>query len=88
MKRETFKDTIFDSSAMGIYLFGYHVMHTNGVLTKGSKNIYCFIDYTNYNFVWKIIDNKKIPFINYEGKMIKINNLHIHAKNLIEAISV
>jgi hypothetical protein len=85
---DNFKDTIFDSSAMGIYLFGYHVMHTNGVLTKGSKNIYCFIDYTNYNFVWKIIDNKKIPFINYEGKMIKINNLHIHAKNLIEAISV
>ena len=85
---DNFKSYIFDSSAMGIYLFGYHVMHTNGVLIKGSKNIYCFIDYTNYNYIWQTIDNKKIPFINYEGKLIKINNLHIHAKNLIEALSV
>jgi hypothetical protein len=85
---ENYKDTIFDSSAMGIYLFGYDLMHTNDVLKKGCKNTGCFIDYTNYNYIWKNIDNKKIPFINYDGKLIKINNLHIHAKNLIEAVSI
>lgn len=84
---KNFKDTIFDSSAMGMFMFGYDLIHTNGVLIKGCKNKFCFIDYTIYNFVWKIIDNKKIPYINYNGKMIKINNLHIHAKNLIEAVS-
>jgi len=80
---------VFDSSSIGIYLFGYDICHTKSIIVKYEKNIYSYIDYTNNRFIW-INDSKdrKIPYVlKNSGCIVKINNLHIHSKILNEAIS-
>lgn len=84
-----FKNTLFDSLPIGMYLFGPDKCHTNGVIKKGVKSIWSFIDFTQYQYKWiKDEKNRNIPYILNENKWIKINNLHIHSKTLNEAISI
>lgn len=35
-----------------------------------------------YDVAWKTEGNLKIPYFGYDGNLVKINNLHIHSKNL------
>jgi hypothetical protein len=40
----------------------------------------------DHNVIWKIEEGRKIPYLKYDNE-IKINNLHIHSKNLHKYIS-
>jgi len=40
-----------------------------------------------YSVIWKEENRLKIPYLNY-GSGIKINNLHIHSKNLHKYMSL
>ena len=80
---------IFDSAAIGIYLFGLDTIHTNGIVTKGIKSKWSHIDYTLYKYEWNF-DSKgrKYPVIIFDnGDKYRIFNLHIHSKTLCEASS-
>ena len=81
-------DSIFDAAAMGCYLFGLDTLHTNNTIVKYQKNPWAAIDYTKNKFEW-VLDDKglKRPYIWDGNKWLLINNLHIHAKNLSEALS-
>lgn len=68
---------IFDAAAMGQYLGGVDPIHNWGD-SRGFVNETCIIKYNNYRFSWT--DAK--PFININGKLIPIFNLHIHCKEL------
>jgi hypothetical protein len=83
-----YNDSIFDALAIGCYLFGMHPYHTNGVIVKHMKAIWCKIDYTDQLFEW-IIDEKgrKRPYIWNGEKWLLINVLHIHSKDLIGGLS-
>lgn len=35
-----------------------------------------------YTVDWKVENGLKLPYFSYDGNLIKINNLHIHSKNL------
>jgi len=84
-----YNDTIFDSAGLGIYLGGMDPYHTKGVITKGLKSIWSAIDYTPYQYDWKIDEKgRKIPYILYNNKWIRINNLHIHSKDLQSCFSI
>lgn len=89
-----YKNSIFDASSIGIYLFGIDLLHSNGILTKGKKNPFAHIDFTYYKYKWIKQDKLLLPFIEYIDNttsktiLIKINNLHIHAKNLSEGLSL
>ena len=70
-------DSIFDGASIGQYLYGIHTEETN-------KNTSGFINETS---VFKpdqylISFKNKEPYIEYDNKQIKINNLHIHSKKL------
>ena len=81
-------NTIFDSSSIGIYLFGLDPFHTSGKVRKNCKNPWSKIDYTKNNFKWmKDEKNRNIPYIQKGEDWIRINNLHIHSKILSEAVS-
>lgn len=89
MNYNTYNDTIFDSAGLGIYLGGMDPHHTKGVITKGLKSIWSAIDYTHYKYNWKIDEKgRKIPYILYNDKWIRINNLHIHSKDLKSCFSI
>lgn len=84
-----YEDSIFDALAIGCYLFGLDKLHTNNTIVKYKKAPWCAIDYTKNKFIWKE-DNKgrNRPYIWNGEKWLLINNLHIHAKNLSEALSI
>jgi hypothetical protein len=54
--------------------------------TVGFVNETCVIKYNLYNFIWVTINDIKRPFLKIGDLEIRIFNLHIHSKNLIEFI--
>jgi hypothetical protein len=82
-------DSIFDAAAMGVYLGGVDPFHTDGVVITGCKWSASIIDYTNYTFEWKEDDQGRLtPYVLCAGtKWIKINNLHVHSKQLKALLS-
>jgi hypothetical protein len=83
MNYDKYQNTIFDAAALGIYLGGLDPFHTDGVIVKGQKSNWSAIDYTKYQYIWQPDDKKRnIPYVLCGDTWIKINNLHIHSKNL------
>jgi hypothetical protein len=74
-------NSVFDPSSYGQYICYNKMIH------EGSKNR--FIDTQILNNKIKVeFDNQlKVPFIYFNDFKIKINNLHIHCKNLQDYIS-
>lgn len=73
--------SIFDAAAIGQYLGG--IDPRNGDSTPGFINEECIFNPSNFQFAWKADEHsRKIPIMAYKGKEYKINNLHIHSKNL------
>ena len=86
-----FNNSIFDAAGMGIYLFGLDPYHTHGVIKKMTKsNHWSQIEYSDYEYKWeKDALGRNIPYINFgDNNWIRINNLHIHSKDLASALSV
>lgn len=91
MNYDNYQNTIFDAAALGVYIGGRDPFHTDGVIVKGQKAHWSAIDYTNYTYKWEIDDkNRKIPYVlcpTMSATWIKINNLHIHSKDLKSCLS-
>ena len=86
-----FGDTIFDAAGMGVYLFGCDPCHSKGVIIhNNSEKTWSHIKYSQYEYKWeRDSKNRNIPYINFgDGKWIRINNLHIHSKDLKSALSI
>lgn len=87
---EEYSDTLFDVAGLGIYLGGLDPIHTNGIILKGQRAPWSFVDYTPYKYEWKTDENhRKIPHIwnDEKKKWLRINNLHIHSKALKDCLS-
>lgn len=74
-------NSIFDAAALGQYLGG--IDPNNGPSIPGFINESCVFNPSLFIYEW-IYDNegRKIPYILYSGEKYRINNLHIHCKNL------
>ena len=78
--------SLFDPASWGQFVGGTRIEgpgakppdHYIGVLLRQNKN--WFID-------WKIEKGLKTPYLNKDGELIKINNLHIHSKKLSKYVS-
>lgn len=77
---------IFDAAAIGQYLGGVDPKNIPGD-TRGFINETCVVNYSKYQFIWKVVDNKKLPYIIIENIEYPIFNLHIHSKALFKYIS-
>lgn len=73
--------SIFDGAAIGQYLGGVDPRNINGD-TKGFVNETCEIKYNHFKFQLTKNGNNLFPNIIIDDKLIPINNLHIHSKNL------
>jgi hypothetical protein len=84
-----YNETVFDAAAIGIYLLGKDPFHTDGVIKKNLSWYHSAIDCTKQTFEWKTDETgKRKPYIWNGEKWLLINNLHVHAKNLIEGLSL
>tara|TARA_R110000824_G_scaffold391212_1_gene588837 strand:+ start:471 stop:1394 length:924 start_codon:yes stop_codon:yes gene_type:complete len=76
-------NSIFDGAAIGQYLGGVDPRNIPGD-TTGFINETCIIKYDKYNFEWIKRGEHSFPHIEINKKLIPINNLHIHCKNLAQ----
>ena len=74
-------NAIFDAAAIGQYLGGIDPRNQSGN-TIGFVNETCVIDYSQYNFIWKMINGLNYPYIIINNIEVPIINLHIHCKDL------
>lgn len=83
-----FQDSIFDALSIGIYLAGIDTYHSGGRIETKKKSPWGLIDYTTYLYEYKYDEKgRKIPYILNGDTCIRINNLHIHSKDLIHHLS-
>jgi hypothetical protein len=80
---EDFKlfQSVFDPATYGQYLDGTPGEPGVSILPEsiiGEE----FKNNTNIKIIFDSIDGNRIPFINYNGVLTKINSLHIHSKRL------
>lgn len=81
-------DSIFDSLSIGVFLLGLDPFHTKGKLEIGKRSWWGAIDYTQDKYEWKIdSEGRKIPYIFNGDKWLRINNLHVHSKDLKSGLS-
>jgi hypothetical protein len=80
-------NSIFDAAAIGQYLGGVDKRNIPGN-TEGFINETCVIKYNNYKFYWIKENELYVPYIEINNKLLyKINNLHIHSKELYKFIA-
>lgn len=73
--------SIFDGAAIGQYLGG--IDPRNAISTIGFINESCLFNPSHFQYTWEEDEEGRlIPLAIFEGEKIKINNLHIHSKNL------
>lgn len=74
-------NSIFDGAAIGQYLGG--IDPRNGHSAPGFINESCIFNPAKFTYQW-ILDEqgRKVPFAVFKGEKYRINNLHIHSKNL------
>lgn len=73
--------SFFDAAAIGQYLGGKDP--ANGFSSKGFINESCVFNPSHLTYEW-IFDEqyRRVPYAIYAGKKFRINNLHIHSKQL------
>ena len=92
-------NSIFDTAAIGQYLGGIdrrnislHFGPTDERNitqdTRGTINDTCVIKYNVYKFLWIKNDTLYIPHIIINDNLIRINNLHIHSKDLHNFLAI
>lgn len=73
--------SVFDGAALGQYLGG--IDPRNGESKPGYINETCLFNPSYYDYTW-IIDEegRSVPYLIFDNKLYRINNLHLHSKNL------
>jgi hypothetical protein len=78
--------SIFDAAAIGQYLGGTDPR--NGLSAPGFINEACVFNPSLLTYEWIIDDmERKVPFAVYANKKYRINNIHVHSKNLLQFAS-
>jgi len=76
-------DSVFDPASYGMFVGGNAQEKTPGCKPKDHYIGQLFEEHPEYDVVWaKDEMGRKIPYFKYDGKEVRINNLHIHSKNL------
>jgi hypothetical protein len=78
--------SIFDAASLGQYLGG--VDPRNDISIPGFINETCVFDPSVFRYHW-IEDEfgRKVPYIEYDKELFRVNNLHIHSKKLSDFTS-
>jgi hypothetical protein len=86
---ELYKHTLFDGAGLGIFIGGMDPFHTGGRIEKWKHRPCVYdIDYTKYSYEWrKDKQGRNIPYVFTGVEWIRINNLHIHSKDLRDNMS-
>jgi hypothetical protein len=77
--------SIFDAAAIGQYIGGIDPRNNGNQNTHNFINESALYNVSDFKFIWEEDDlGRNVPFAYYKQIKIRINNLHIHSKNLEE----
>jgi len=80
-------NSIFDAAALGQYLGGLDPINVN--FQPGFINESCIFNPAKFAHEWMMDEKaRKVPFIKFNNELYRINNLHIHCKNLKKFVSL
>ena len=80
--------SIFDAAAIGQYLGGIDPANSGERDTAGFINETCIFNPSDFRFEWFTDSaNRRIPFMISGREIFRINNLHLHCKNLRRFLS-
>lgn len=75
--------SVFDPASYGMFVGGSAQEKEPGCKPQDHYIGQLLREHPEYDVVWKVDDrNRKVPYFKYDGQEVKINNLHIHSKNL------
>lgn len=77
---------IFDPASWGQFVGGSR-LEGPGVKPDDHYIGQLLLDHPEYGVRWRTEDGLRMPYFVYDGNWIKINNLHIHSKNLMAFMS-
>lgn len=77
--------SIFDGSALGIYTAGWDSrFHPAWAAQSGQVEVHSIFNSSHFTYEWETdSEERRIPFLIYEGKKWRINNLHLTNKSRI-----
>lgn len=79
--------SVFDGAALGQYLGGLDPIHRDS--QPGFINESCLFNSSHFTYTWEVdAQGRKIPYMVLEGESYRINNLHVHSKNLKQFLSI
>jgi hypothetical protein len=86
---DIYGNSIFDAASLGIFIGGMDPHHTGGTIQKGLRGKWSLLDYTKYSYKWEMdAQGRNIPYIlGPSTTWLRINNLHIHSKDLKPCMS-
>ena len=80
-------EAIFDPLSWGEYVDGTRLGKKVGHHSPGAYIVEWLKENPNSSVVWRVEDNLWCPYLSCNGKLTKINNLHLHSKNLANFMS-
>jgi hypothetical protein len=81
-------NSIFDPASWGQFVGGNIQEKKPGLKPTDHYIGQLLLQYPKYTVIWKKDDkDRNIPYFKYDNQEVKINNLHIHSKNLHKYIS-
>lgn len=82
-------NSVFDAASIGQFIGGIDGRNINSNKdTSGFINESCLFSMKNFQVDFLKDDYKRrVPYLNYKDRICKINNLHIHSKNLKKYLS-
>ncbi len=76
-------NSVFDGAAFGQYLDGWDRIHGFEKSQPGAINPWCVFDASFFPVEWHLDEEgRKVPYMTYQNQKYRINNLHIHSKDL------
>ena len=80
-------EAIFDPGSWGEVVDGTRKGKTVGWHAPGAYISQLLKQHPSYTVIWETENDLKCPYLKHDGKLTKINNLHIHTKNLAAFVS-
>ena len=75
--------SVFDAAAFGVFLAGWDATF-HAECNAGEITPHCVFNPSYFGFEWELDqEGRRIPFVSYNGKKMRINNLHITNKHKI-----
>jgi hypothetical protein len=86
-KNYNYFNSVFDPASYGQFVGGNAQEQQPGLKPEDHYIGTLLRTHPDYDVIWKEEEKGRVPYFKYDGKEVRINNLHIHSKELYKYLS-